>query len=88
MTSTQVAVRLDRELLESLDWLVVECKFENRAEAIRVALSELTKRKRDEEIDARIRAGYERFPEVASERLPTNWQALDQLDDEDWSTWR
>jgi Arc/MetJ-type ribon-helix-helix transcriptional regulator len=86
--STQVAVRLDRALLESLDWLVVECNFENRAEAIRVALTELAKRKRDEDIDARIRNAYEQIPEHQSERLPTNWQALDDLDDEDWSAWR
>jgi metal-responsive CopG/Arc/MetJ family transcriptional regulator len=33
--TTQIAVRLDDELLAALDWLVTRCHYENRAEAIR-----------------------------------------------------
>jgi hypothetical protein len=33
MSSVQFVVRPEDELLESLDWLVIRCSFENRAEA-------------------------------------------------------
>ena len=46
MSTTQVAVRLNDDLLESLDWLVIRCSYENRAEAIRDALEALAKRER------------------------------------------
>jgi Arc/MetJ-type ribon-helix-helix transcriptional regulator len=84
---TQVAVRMTDELLGDLDWLVVRCDFENRAEAIRAALTELVKRERDREIDERIVAAYTAMPQTDDEVIPADLSVWDDLDDEDWSDW-
>jgi Arc/MetJ-type ribon-helix-helix transcriptional regulator len=85
--SMQVAVRLDDQLLRDLDWLVVRCSFENRAEAIRAALGELTERERQREIDERIIAAYTAMPQRDDETISPDFTAWDQLDDDDWSDW-
>lgn len=85
--TTQVAVRLDDQLLRDLDWLVIRCSFENRAEAIRAALSELTERERQREIDERIIAAYTAMPQTADETITPDFTAWDHLDDDDWSEW-
>lgn len=86
--SNQVAVRLTDDLLASLDWLVIRCDYENRAEAIRAALAAATKQERDREIDEQIRRAYQRMPETSSEHVTADLSVWDDLDDEDWSTWR
>ena len=83
--STQVAVRLDDQLLRDLDWLVVRCSFENRAEAIRAALSELTERERQRDIDERIVAAYTAMPQTADEVEWAGSRGFPGLPDEDWS---
>ena len=65
--TTQVAVRLDDQLLRDLDWLVIRCSFENRAEAIRAALSELTERERQRDTGEKIAEGYRRIPQTEAE---------------------
>lgn len=84
---TQVAVRMNDELLGDLDWLVVRCDFENRAEAIRAALAELVKRERDREIDERIVAAYTAMPQTDDEVIRADLSVWDDLDDDDWSDW-
>ena len=90
MSTTQVAVRMEQGLLERLDWLVVRCSFENRAEAIRAAIERLAKQEREREIDEQIIEAYTRMPQTADE---LDWlnnpdlSAWDALDDEDWSDW-
>jgi Arc/MetJ-type ribon-helix-helix transcriptional regulator len=88
MSTTQVAVRMEQELLERLDWLVVRCSFENRAEAIRAAIERLAKQEREREIDEQIVDAYTRMPqtegELPSARVFSSWN---ELDDEDWSDW-
>lgn len=86
MGTTQVAVRLDDELLERLDWLVARCSYENRAEAIRSALEELAKRERSRQIGEQIAEGYRRIPQTPDELIGTvrgGFPGLD--DDDDWS---
>ena len=85
--STQVAVRLDDQLLRDLDWLVIRCSFENRAEAIRTALGELAERERQREIDERIIAAYTATPQTPDETITPDFSVWDQLDDDDWSEW-
>jgi Arc/MetJ-type ribon-helix-helix transcriptional regulator len=88
MTTTQVAVRLDDDLLESLDWLVVRCDYENRAEAIRTALRELARRERSREIGEQIADGYRRKPQTPAELDQVELGGFPGLPDEDWSALR
>ena len=85
--STQVAIRLDDELLERLDWLVVRCRFDTRADAIRAALADLTERERQRDIGEQIADGYRRIPQTADEIAVPDFSTWDALDDEDWSDW-
>ena len=82
---TQVAVRMNDELLGDLDWLVVRCDFENRAEAIRAAVTELIKRERDRAIAERIVRAYTGMPQSDDEAIPSDLSVREGLDDEDWS---
>ncbi len=85
MSTTQVAVRLDDELLASLDWLVVRCSYENRAEAIRSALEELARRERSREIGEQIAEGYRRIPQTQEEIDWADSGGFPGLsDDDDW----
>lgn len=85
--STQVAVRLDDQLLGGLDWIVARCEFENRAEAIRAALTELVDRERNREIDERIVAAYTARPQTPEEAITADLTTWDALDDDTWSDW-
>jgi Arc/MetJ-type ribon-helix-helix transcriptional regulator len=90
MSTTQVAVRMESDLLERLDWLVVRCSFENRAEAIRAAIEKLARQEREREIDEQIVAAYTRIPPTGDElewASRPNLSSWDALDDEDWSDW-
>ncbi|MFP5487531.1 MAG: CopG family ribbon-helix-helix protein [Acidimicrobiia bacterium] len=85
--SSQVAVRLDDQLLGELDWLVTRCEYETRADAIRAALSELVRRERDREIDERIVAAYTAAPPSTDEAIPADLAVWDSLADDDFSDW-
>ena len=87
MSTTQVAVRLEPDLLERLDWLIVRCSFENRAEAIRTAIDELARREREREIDEQIIAAYTKMPQTDDDFIDPDFSSWDALDDEDWSEW-
>jgi metal-responsive CopG/Arc/MetJ family transcriptional regulator len=86
--STQVAVRLDPELLERLDWVMSRRSFENRAEAIRAAITQMARLEREREIDDQIIASYSATPQDSSEIPSPNFQAWDDLDEDDWSDWK
>jgi len=87
MSTTQIAVRMEQELLERLDWLVVRCSFENRAEAIRAAIERLAKQERDNEIDEQIIEAYTRMPQTEEELEWSRHNDWSNLPDEDWSDW-
>ncbi|MEJ7801183.1 MAG: hypothetical protein WKF60_11705, partial [Ilumatobacter sp.] len=83
-----VAVRLSDDLLETLDWLVVRCSYENRAEAIRTALEELARRERSREIGEQIVEGYRRLPQTQEEIEWADSRGFPGLsDDDDWGDW-
>jgi Arc/MetJ-type ribon-helix-helix transcriptional regulator len=86
MSTTQVAVRMEPELVELLDWLVVRGPFENRADVIRQALVEMGRRERDRATDDAIAAGYGRLPASAPVSTP-DFTVWNQLDDEEWGQW-
>lgn len=91
MSSTQIAVRLDDEALERLDWLVVRCDFENRAEAVRAALSDLAERERQREIGEQIAEGYLRVPATSEQTGRVDGRIarglFPGLPDDDWDDW-
>jgi Arc/MetJ-type ribon-helix-helix transcriptional regulator len=87
MSTTQVAVRMEPELLERLDWLVARCSFENRAEAIRSAIEKLAKQEREREIDEQIVEAYTRMPQTEEELEWSRHNDWSSLPDEDWSDW-
>jgi Arc/MetJ-type ribon-helix-helix transcriptional regulator len=87
VSTTQVAVRLTDELLETLDWLVARCDYENRAEAIRASLEAHARRERSREIGERIAEGYRRIPQTPDEVPDPHFAGWDSLDDGDWSGW-
>ena len=78
---------MNDELLQSLDWLVVRCDFENRAEAIRAALEAFADAERQRQIGEQIVAGYERIPETAQEVDWARLTTFDGLPDDDWGDW-
>jgi Arc/MetJ-type ribon-helix-helix transcriptional regulator len=87
MSTTQVAVRIEQQLLERLDWLVVRCSFDNRAEAIRAAIEKLAKQEREREIDEQIVEAYTRMPQTEEELEWSRHNDWSNLPDEDWSDW-
>jgi Arc/MetJ-type ribon-helix-helix transcriptional regulator len=76
---------MEPELLARLDWLVVRCSFENRAEAIRAAIERLADQERDKEIGERIAEGYRRLPQTEDEIAWSRDNYWGDLDDDDWS---
>lgn len=58
----QIAVRLESSLLERLDELVPD-PFPTRAEAVRFAVSELLRSKRERRLEERYIRGYEEIPD-------------------------
>ena len=76
---------MDPELLDRLDWLVVRCSFENRAEAIRAAIERLADQERDREIGERIAEGYRRIPQTEDEIAWSRHNYWGDLDGDDWS---
>lgn len=85
--STQIAVRLSDKELTALDWIVVHCKWESRAEALREALDEMAKRLRSEEIDRAIVEGYTRFPITDEELAEATRFAMESIAEEPWERW-
>lgn len=81
----QVAVRMEHELLEQLDWLVAHASYENRAEAIRAAIAQMADRARQAEIDRQIVEAYTRIPQTDEETAWASSGGFPGLPDEDWS---
>jgi metal-responsive CopG/Arc/MetJ family transcriptional regulator len=84
MSTTQIAVRMEPALLEELDWLVVRCSFENRADAIRSVIEQAARAERDREIGERIADGYRRLPPTDDEIAWSKHSDWSEFDD-DWS---
>lgn len=61
--TVQIAVRISREVVEVLDDAVARGEFATRTEAVRVALDELARRLRDQEIAEEYRRAYTAKPQ-------------------------
>jgi metal-responsive CopG/Arc/MetJ family transcriptional regulator len=88
--TTQVAIRMNDQQLGDLDWIVVRCDFENRAEALRAALAAFVKREREREIDEQMIASYTAMPQTDDELAwseAASRRGFPGLPDEDWSDW-
>jgi metal-responsive CopG/Arc/MetJ family transcriptional regulator len=86
--TTQLAVRLEDRLLAELDWLIVRCSFENRADVVRAAIAALAKVERERDIDERMIAGYTAMPQTDDELSWCRGNDWSALDDDDWSDWQ
>lgn len=67
MARDQIAVRLPKELLASLDELVSAGIYESRAAAVRAGIEVITKSEHRRTIDRSIVAGYRRTPPTSAE---------------------
>jgi metal-responsive CopG/Arc/MetJ family transcriptional regulator len=66
--STQVAFQVDNDRLAEIDNLVATHRYRSRAEALRAAVAEFIARRREEQIDAELEAGYAAVPQTDEER--------------------
>ncbi|MEO6125683.1 MAG: hypothetical protein ABIR32_18435 [Ilumatobacteraceae bacterium] len=88
MSSTQqIAVRLTVRHLEMLDWLVVEGDFENRAEAVRVAIEELARTAKRAETARRDAIAYANFPDTEEEIAHSYAAGIASIEEEPWEKW-
>lgn len=85
--TTQVAIRMTDQLLRDLDWIVIRCDFENRAEAVRAAIEAFAKLERERAIDERITAAYAAVPQTDDEVGWAGSRGFPGMPDEDWSEW-
>jgi Arc/MetJ-type ribon-helix-helix transcriptional regulator len=65
--STQVAFQVENDRLAEIDNMVATHRYRSRAEALRAAVAEFVGRRREEEIDAQLAAGYALHPPGAEE---------------------
>jgi Arc/MetJ-type ribon-helix-helix transcriptional regulator len=59
----QIAVRLPDDLVDGVDRMVRRGRFENRTEAVRMALERLVAQDREAQLDEAIVAGYRAQPD-------------------------
>ena len=67
MPTTQIAVRIDNQLLKSVDELVASGQMDSRADVVRNALAVLLYRREQDRIDQLTVEGYTRVPSTPSE---------------------
>ncbi len=79
--TTQIALRLDGDLVVELDALLAKHpEAATRSKAIRLAIEELVKRWRNEEIDRQIVEGYTRIPAGTVDE----WGDMDAMSEWAW----
>jgi len=88
MTKTQLAIRLEAELIEGLDWLVLRCDYATRSDAIREAIRRVLDGERRRQIDEQYADAYSRQPQTDDELAFLSGQSFQHLDDpgdfDDW----
>lgn len=78
----QLVVRIDEELLRSVDALIDDGLFESRSEAARAALSRLVDTERRRRVGEAIVEGYRRRPQ--DETLWSDHATLQMISEEPW----
>lgn len=79
---SQLVVRIDEELLRSVDALIDGGLFESRSEAARTALSRLVETERRRRVGEAIVEGYRRQPQ--DETLWSDDATVRMISDEPW----
>ncbi len=84
---TQLAIRLQDDLVKDLDWVVHRLHYDSRTEAMRDALIRLIDQERRREIGEQIADGYRRMPQTEEEIGASDQAFFDSVDDEPWDKW-
>lgn len=79
---SQLVVRIDEELLRSIDALIDDGLFESRSEAARVALDQLVDTERRRKIGEAIVEGYRRQPQ--DQTLWSDRATVEMILEEPW----
>ncbi len=81
---TQIAVRLDDELVERLDELISQGRFDSRAEAVRQAVGWMLEAERRRAVGEAIVEGYQRIPQTDEELAIAEANVRRLIDEESW----
>lgn len=84
MATSQIAVRLDNALLESVDELVASGVMESRADVVRQAITQLLERRQQEHIDQLMLAGYRTTPSTPAEDAAAEAALRAAIAEEQW----
>lgn len=84
MTSTQIAVRIDNELLETIDDIVSAGDCDSRAAVVRSALTLYIDQREQRLLDDAIVDGYQRIPPTVAEDEAALASLKAALEEESW----
>jgi Arc/MetJ-type ribon-helix-helix transcriptional regulator len=84
---TQIAVKIPDQLLDTVDHLVGEGRFDSRSHAVRAGLEALVRLDREKRTDLAFARGFERHPERPEELADAARLAVDAINDEPWEPW-
>lgn len=84
MTSTQIAVRISDELLQTIDDMIEQGLVESRADAVRQALGRMVDQIERLRIDRAIVEGYRRTPATEDEQAAAQAALRKSIEDETW----
>lgn len=81
---TQIAVRLDDEVLDRLDELISQGRFDSRAQAVRQAIRWMLEAERRRAVGEAIIDGYRRIPQTDEELARAEANVRRLIDEEPW----
>lgn len=84
MTTEQIAVRLPKELLATLDELIEQGVYASRAQAVRAGIEALTEQHHQRQIDRALVDGYRRMPPTAAEEEAALASLREAILEEPW----
>lgn len=84
MDTEQIAVRLPRQELETLDQLVERGIYPSRAAAVRAGVAAITALERRRELDDAIVEGYRRLPPTPEEDAAAIVSLREAIAEEPW----
>jgi Arc/MetJ-type ribon-helix-helix transcriptional regulator len=80
----QLAIRIPRELMESMDDLVAQGRFSTRTELVRTAVVALVEQERRRAIGEAIARGYRRVPQTDEDLAEATARAIRSIHEEPW----
>ncbi len=82
--TTQLAIRLQDDLLTQIDDLIQRGRYSNRTEFMRIAFEDLVARERRRRIDEQYVEAYTRMPETEEEIAEATAATLRLIAEEPW----